>query len=170
MTKDVWYHSTKPENLNSILRLGLLTNQVANHSIGSLVYMKDIYGVIPIYLSRDPYKYNTSRREVTVEIHNLKKEEIFADIPTIISSHGGILSEDVLYFEEGEVPPEINYIENPNDSRFSQGEISFDDLIKNRTIINDLIKVTRTAASIKSIEPENIRIYFTPNTEYKILL
>ena len=160
--KRVWYHSTKLENLDSILRLGLLTNQVANHSIGSLVYMKDIYGVIPIYVSMDPYKYNMNKREVILEIHDIKIEELYADIPTIISSYDGLLGEDILYFEDGKAPSKIKYIEDPDDYRFSEGEISFDDLIKDRKIINDLIETTRTAALIKTIEPENIRIYFTP--------
>jgi hypothetical protein len=144
----IWYHTTSKYNAENILKEGLKINQKPTYSQASLSYMKDAYGVVPIFLAKSPEPYDDDSDGVVlaVDVAGLK---LAADIPTLASHFGAYLDEDGVYFEEGEdrVP-----------SEFAEEEhISFDDLVDGwATPI--AIESTGTAAVLKNIPSDRVSL------------
>lgn len=137
----IWYHTTSKENAENILKEGLKVNQKPTYSQASLSYMKDVYGVVPIFLAKSPEPYDGDNDGVVlaVDVSGLK---LAADIPTLASHFGAYIDEDGVYFEEGEdrVP-----------SEFAEEEhISFKDLVRGWAA-PIAIELTGTAAVLKNI-------------------
>lgn len=146
---NIWYHTTKKENVDNILKNGLKVNQKANFSKASLYWVKDAYdGVTPIYISKNPGKY-ADGIILKIDISGL---ELLPDLPSLIDK-GAQLSEDEnsLWFEEDNTPDFLNNYEN--------GEAEFEDYLSDSDLINGSIELTGTAAVITNIPAENISIY-----------
>lgn len=145
---DIWYHTTSKDKAEKVLKEGLKVNQKPTYSQASLSYMKDAYGVVPIFLAKSPEPYDGSYllgqtveagTVLAVDASGLK---LAADIPTLASHFGAYIDEDGIYFEEDndDIPPEFAEEEH----------ISFDDLVDGwATPI--AIELTGTAAVLKNI-------------------
>jgi hypothetical protein len=157
----VWYHTTKRKNLDSIKTHGLKINQVPNFSIGSILYMSHFYNdITPIFISKDPNLYKTDNEKlITLEIHKLSISDLAVDIPTIISKYKAEIPDDFehldekfIFFREDDVPFGMQYIDDDN------GEVYVTDMLRNTNITKDLINLSSTAAVMKNILPEQIRL------------
>lgn len=148
---NIWYHTTLSKNLESIKNQGLLPNQEPNYSMASLEYMNDVYGMIPIFLSKYKEKYDNDENAVLLEVDMSGLERfLVADIPTLASHFGAYLEQDGIWFEEGSAPiPEFDQEE----------EITFEELLSNGGWAKDLaIELTRTCACLKPISSDRIKL------------
>jgi hypothetical protein len=145
--ENIWYHTTKKENVDNILKNGLLINQRPNFSKASLTWVKDAYdGVIPIYLSKDPGKY-IDGIILKIDTSGLK---LLPDLPSLIDKGAG-LNEESIWFAEHNTP---YFLYNYEDS-----EATFEDYLSDSVLINGSIELTGTAAVTRNIPAENISIY-----------
>lgn len=147
---NIWYHTTTRENLQSILKNGLKINSAANYSIGSLDYMKDVYGMVPIFVAKSPEPYDNDLDGIVLAV-NISGLKLVSDIPTLLSHYGAYLDENGIWFEEGD----------PKAPSWTQGEdlIFFDDLLNPDSVYcSDSIATTGTAAIMQDISPDRIKI------------
>jgi hypothetical protein len=148
--KRTWYHSTDPKNLESILKNGLKINSPANYSKAFLEYMKNVYGMIPIFIAKSPEPYDGDLKAVVLAI-DVSGLDLVSDIPTLISHYGAYIEEDGIWFKEGDLkaPSWAN----------EEDEILFDDLLDHSSdYCKSSIETTGTAAVISNVPPESIRI------------
>jgi serine/threonine protein kinase len=136
-----WYHTTSRKNLPSILREGLKINKPANYSQASSTYMKDVYGMVPVFLSKKstPYDGDDDAVVLAVDVSGLS---LAADIPSL-ADKGAYVEEDHIWFEEA--PDGLDE------------EITFDDLI-NGPEAEAAINLTGTAAVLQDVEPSRISV------------
>jgi hypothetical protein len=148
--KKTWYHSTKPKNLESILKNGLMINSPANYSKASLEYMKNVYGVIPIFIAKSPEPYDGDLEAVILAI-DVSGLDLVSDIPTLISHHGAYIEGGSIWFEEGD-------LKAPSWAD-DEDEILFDDLLDpNSYYCKSSIETTGTAAVISNISTDRIKV------------
>jgi hypothetical protein len=146
----IWYHTTNKERINSILKNGLKVNSLANYSMASLDYMKDIYGVIPVFVAKSPNPYDNDSDSIVLSV-DVSGLDLVSDIPTLASHYGAYIDEDGIWFEEG-------------DSRvpsWSAGEdiVFYDDLLNAKSsYCQDSIQTTGTAAIMSDISPDRIKV------------
>ena len=150
----VWYHTTSPENAESILNNGLRINPTAKgKSQGSLDWMPEAYGgIVPIFLSKDKGRY-TNGVVLEVDVSGLG---LVADIPGLID-FGGQLSDDnvdVIWFDEESTPEPFWDIVDP-----STGEVEFSELrTPGSRAAKAAIKVTGTCAVMENISLDRIKV------------
>lgn len=155
------YHTTTLKNWEKIKIQGLKINSPSNYSIGSLEYMEEVYGIIPIFLSlkpslnsNDKYGYEEGQ-DVVLEITN-NNLTLVSDIPSISHNGANIELEDGgiwfkrVYDNNGKV------IFNHPLSEMKEG-ISFFDLINDDDIINTMMDLTQTCACLNNISPQLIK-------------
>lgn len=147
---EIWYHSTDPKNLKSILKDGLKINSSANYSKASLEYMKNVYGVIPIFIAKSPEPYDGDLEAVVLAV-DISGLDLVSDIPTLISHYGAYIEESSIWFEEGDLRAPSWADE--------EDEILFDDLLDpSSDYCKSSIETTGTAAVMSNIPPERIRV------------
>jgi hypothetical protein len=143
----VVYHTTARKNVDSVLSQGLIPGKSGGYTLDGS-WADQIYGKRPIYVSLDPGEY-TSSESVILKI-SIPKSLLITDLPSLID-HGGNLSEESIYWEEGDELKKL--------SKFLEdGEIDFRSLLKNRKVIEAAIQVTRTAAVLINIDNKNIKL------------
>jgi hypothetical protein len=147
---NIWYHTTTKQNAQSILKNGLKVNSTPNYSQASLQYMKDVYGVIPIFLAKSPAPYDNDSNVVVLEV-NVDGLKLVADIPTLASSFGAYIDENYgIWFKKGD-----NRYTNIEEDK----EISFEDLLNpDSAYCQEAINKTETAAVVQDIPPNRIKI------------
>ncbi|TXH10324.1 MAG: hypothetical protein E6R04_05520 [Spirochaetes bacterium] len=147
-SKDFWYHTTTRKNLERIATEGLKTNSPSNYSIASLEYMKDAYGVVPIFLAKSSKPYEDHVDSVILKI-DTRGLDLVADIPTLASHFGAYVEEDHIWFES----------DDRRAPRWGRKEdsIPFEELI-NGSFREDAIKTTGTCAVLQNIPPNRIKI------------
>lgn len=150
-TNNIWYHTTTRENLQSILKNGLKINSAANYSIGSLDYMKHVYGgKVPIFVAKSPEPYDNDLDGIVLEI-DITGLELVSDIPTLLSHYGAYLDENGIWFKD----------DHPKAPLWTKGEdlIFFRDLLNpNSVYCSDSIATTGTAAIMQDIPPQRIKV------------
>ena len=148
---EYWYHTTSPENIEKIRKQGLKINPSGiGKSLASLDWMDSIYGMTPIFLSREPGTY---RNGVVLKV-NVEGLNLVADVPSL-ADWGAQITEDKdrLFFDEGDAPEELS--EYLNES----GEILYSDLINPEYGgTKAAIDLTNTAAVMEDIGPELIEV------------
>lgn len=151
---NIMYHVTKNENVENILKNGLLINQPYAMTEGGY-WATEIYGVNPIFLSIKSTETNTQKLlfdefDTVLEV-NVDGLELVADLPSLIDQ-GSQWENDVLYWSEGDEPEEIiDYLE--------EGEIEIEALVDPYFYgIDDFIELTGSAAVLQNIEPSRISI------------
>ena len=149
--KNIWYHTTSRENAKKILRGGLRINPSGiGKSQASLDWMDSIYGMTPIFLSRELGAY---RNGVVLKV-NVEGLKLVADVPSL-TDWGAQVTEDGdrLFFDEGDAPEELS--EYLNES----GEILYSDLTNaNYLGTKAVIDLTETAAVMEDIGPGRIEV------------
>lgn len=144
MDGSVLYHTTTIDRLESILKNGLRLNSIENYSTGSLEYMKDLYGMVPIFVSLDPDRYGHDGREsITLKIDG-RGLTLVADIPSLIDK-GAYLDEEMqgVWFKVGK-----NIIDPLNDPE----TIYFSELLDpDNQYCERAIEATRTAAVLEDV-------------------
>lgn len=144
-----WYHTTTRGNLSSILENGLKVNSNPNYSRGSLDYMNDIYGMVPIFVAKNPELYDNDEEAVLLKV-DVSGLELVADIPTLASHFGAYIEEDGIWFGSGN---------NRAASFEGEDEIYYDDLINpNSYYCKEAIDLTGTAAIMQDISSDKIII------------
>ena len=90
---NTWYHTTTKQNAQSILKQGLKVNSAPHYSQASLQYMKDVYGVVPIFLAKSSRPYDNDSNVVVLAV-DVTGLELVADIPTIASNFGAYIDQN----------------------------------------------------------------------------
>ena len=89
--KNIWYHTTSRENAKKILRGGLRINPSGiGKSQASLDWMDSIYGMTPVFLSRELGAY---RNGVVLKV-NVEGLKLVADVPSL-TDWGAQVTEDL---------------------------------------------------------------------------
>jgi hypothetical protein len=144
----IWYHHTKPERINSILKFGLKPNSQNNKvedGLGAEETIRELYKYgTPIFVTKDLNMFKNPG-DVTLKLE-LKESELLPDFPSLIDS-GAYVEEYgnsyILYWEtspDGKIDP---YKE-------------FD--IEDEGSYNELIAVTNTASTFQEILPSKIKL------------
>jgi hypothetical protein len=126
----IMYHSTDPSNIESIRQAGS--------------WADEYYGTRPVYLSRQEGKYEGESLAIDTSGLNL-----VADLPSLVD-YGANVEEELLWWEEGEEPPEL-------EPYLNMGEIEIFDLMNEPDVIKAAIRTTGTAAVLDDIPPDKIR-------------
>jgi hypothetical protein len=150
-----WYHTTSPENVESIMANGLKINSAKGKSRGSLDWMKEAYGgVIPIFLSKESGRYHNGVI-LKVDVSGLP---LVADMPGLVD-FGGHVTEHSIYFDEEETPEEFWDLADPETGESINGELEFDVLREpNNPITDAAIAVVGTCAVMEDISPDRIKV------------
>lgn len=150
--KDFWYHTTTRKNLEKIAIEGLKVNSKPNYSIASLEYMKNVYGMVPIFLAKSSRPYSEDRADSVVLKIDVRGLELAADIPTLASHFGAYVEEDHIWFES----------DDRRAPRWGRKEdnITFEDLLRGH-FKEDAIKTTGTCAVMQDISPSRIKLLKT---------
>ena len=148
---NIWYHTTSPQVAEQIIKTGLKINSSFNKSQSSQDYVKNIYGMNPIYVSEEQGLYKNG---VVLSV-DVSGYGLVVDIPTLISDYGAKLGKDYKYieFEEDYTPFEMfDFIDG-------RGRLYFKDLLNpNSPIAKATIELTKTAAILQDIPPDRIKI------------
>ena len=141
--ESIMYHSTDPSNIESIRQTGLETGRESTHTqAGS--WADEYYGTRPVYLSGQEGKYEGASLAIDTSGLNL-----VADLPSLVD-YGANVEEELLWWAEGEEPPEL-------EPYLNMGEIEIFDLMNEPDVIQAAIRTTGTAAVLDDIPPERIR-------------
>jgi hypothetical protein len=146
------YHSTlQPRNAESIETNGLrVGSEEVGFSLGSN-WANDVYGVRPVYLSMKPSEGGGRRYEGITFVVDISGLTVYPDLPTLVD-YGAYVDESGMYWEYGEVPPEMEGVVD------GDGSVSFDELLTpNSPAANAAIELTDTAVSLENIGPEKLR-------------
>lgn len=155
LNKKIMYHVTNKKNIDSILNKGLLINQDYYMTEGG-TWSTEVYGCNPIFLSKYPDKTNNqdllTADDVIFEV-DVTDLDLIADLPSLID-HGAYISDDCLYWMEGEEPEElIDFLDE-------DGQLYFEDLLNPDSIlITEVINLTGSAAYNKNIDKKRIKLY-----------
>lgn len=150
-----WFHTTTKERADRILSEGLKVNQPATYSTGSLDYMKDVYGMIPIFLSKRNIHYDGDTSSVILEV-NIEglEDKLAADIPTLAASFEAYIDEKGIWFEDdwfGDAAEKVHEAFGEDEY-----EISYNDLLYGWAK-EPAIELTQTAAFLGNIPAFRIR-------------
>lgn len=159
--QEFWYHTTKKENVASILEDGLKINQNSNFSEASKEWASEAYGeliavfrktsVTPIYLSKNPGLYKGQEDGVILKVNTLGLK-LLPDLPSLVDN-GGYLTEDGIYFEKQNTPKFMKI------KKYKNGEATFIQFLTDQKLIEGSIQLTETAAVLKNIEANRISIF-----------
>lgn len=147
------YHFTPKDRVKSILKDGLKVNSQSHYSQASLSYMKDIYGLVPIFVSltkSNPLYDHDGAILLEIEV---SENDLVADIPTILSEYGASLGDDeTIYWEdESDVPNKLKSVVDSDELSISiESALDYSK--------NALINTTRTAAITHDILPDKIKV------------
>lgn len=143
------YHTTTRARLESILKVGLRPNSEKGFSTASLGWMKEAYGMIPIFVSLKLGKYKEESDGVILEI-DVSGLDLVADIPGL-SDIGAYIEDGYIWFDSGNEPFEMNEEDD--------GQIYFEDLTdSNSDYCQKSIEATETAAIMENIPPTKIKV------------
>lgn len=150
-TSNIWYHTTSPQAVNEIEKSGLKINSKFNKSQASQSYVNEMYGMNPIYVSKEQGKYKNGV-VLGVDVTGL---DLVTDIPTLISDYGAMLGEDLthVWFDEDNTPFEMfDWVDG-------NGALYFDDLLNpNSAVAKAMIELTGTAAVMQDIPADRIKV------------
>jgi hypothetical protein len=148
---NIWYHTTSQSSVEHILKYGLKVNSNFNKSQASQGYVNNIYGINPIYVSKEQGLYKNG---VVLSV-DVSGYGLVTDIPTLMASYGAHLSEDYesIWFEEDHTPFEMfDWVDG-------NGALYFDDLLNpNTPVTKAMIELTKTAAILQDIPADRIKI------------
>ncbi len=152
----IWYHTTTPGNIEKILSEGLKINSAPNYSQGSLDYMNNVYGMVPVFLSKlnQPYYRDGSSVILEVNLSGLE-DRLAADVPTLASDFEAMIDEKGIWFEDDW------FTERAEKAHETFGEdeyeISYQDLLYGWAK-EPAIELTQTAAFLGNIPANRIRL------------
>ena len=155
--KDVMYHVTHKDNVESILKYGLLINKEYYMTQGG-EWATEIYGCNPIFLSKfidktvkQQLKYDD---DVIFEV-DVEGLGLVVDLPSLID-HGAYVNDDMteFYWSEGEEPDELLKYLDPD-----EGSIDFNSLLNPYNYVTSVvIELTGSAAILHNIVTEKIKL------------
>ena len=147
------YHVTNKNNVDSILKYGLLINKEYYMTDGGK-WSTEVYGLNPIYLSMNPDKTAKqklkTKEDVIFEV-DVNGLELVADLPALVDWGAYIDdSQEFIWFEKR---VKIRKYEDED------GCIYFEDLLNPDLIVTeDSIKMTKSAAVMTNINPKRIKL------------
>ena len=146
MKETVMYHSTSPENAETISSQGLKVGMKSAHTTAG-EWADRFYGTRPVYMSVEKGKYEGQPMAV-----NISGLDLVADLPGLVDT-GAYQGEEGMYWEEGEQPPIMDdYV----DEDFM---IYYEDLLTpDHPVAEAAIKLTGTAATLEDISAEKIKL------------
>jgi len=140
------FHSTTSEKAQKILEYGLRAG-ITDGFTQAGSWADEIYGTRPVYLSLDP---NTFKGDVVLSV-DLSGIDYVADLPSLID-YGAYVSENSLYWEEGELPKPFTYLLN-------DGEFWFEEFLEPGPVRDAAVDTTRTLAVLEDIPSDRISVY-----------
>ncbi len=158
MFPQIFYHVTHKDNVDSILKNGLLINQKYYMTQGGS-WAKYAYGMNPIFLSMLPTKtakQNLVEKDDVIFKVDVSDLELVADLPALIDFGAYItVDSDAFYWPMGKEPKRMSKWISSID-----GEIYFDDLLNPYSqITKDAISLTKSCAVMQNIPPNKISLY-----------
>lgn len=144
----IWYHHTKPERINSILKFGLKPNSQNNKvedGLGAEETIRELYKYgTPIFVTKDLNMFKDPG-DVTLKLE-LKESELLPDFPSLIDSGAHVEEYGNSY---------ILYWETSPDGKIDPYK-EFD--IEDEGSYSELIAVTNTASTFQEILPSKIKL------------
>jgi len=140
------FHSTTSEKAQKILEYGLRAG-ITDGFTQAGSWADEIYGTRPVYLSLDP---NTFKGDVVLSV-DLSGIDYVADLPSLVD-YGAYVSENGLYWEEGELPEPFTYLLN-------DGEFWFEEFLEPGPVRDAAVDTTRTLAVLEDIPSDRISVY-----------
>jgi hypothetical protein len=143
----IGYHTTKHENLESILSNGLQINRENMNYTFDDWWVVPAYGLNPVYLAKEKGYYHVGdelKDNVLLEV-NCSSLDIGGDLGHLIE-RGAILTEDGFYFEDSNL--------------FGDREFKFHELTENPDDVSAFIKLTGTFVVMSNIDPKRIKEVF----------
>jgi hypothetical protein len=135
---DMWYHSTNKNNLANIQKTGLIINPTVSGYTQAGSWVKDVYGIQPIYFSKDMGRYTGENFvNIQVDLSGLMK---FADLPSLVDAGMEV-------FEDG-------YVLNDKDGTWRD----FINGKKPGRKTDMAIALTKTCCVLQNIDPSRIKI------------
>lgn len=144
---NIGYHVTKKQNVPSIMKNGLRGGKTTGFTLGG-EWADAIYGKRPVYVALDKGLYkDTETTELKIDLRGLR---LVPDLSSLIDLGAMVSDNNSIYWKHDEDIPKLlmDYAED--------GEIFYDDLLKNENVIRAAILSTRTAAILDSIPANKI--------------
>lgn len=155
---NVAYHVTNNKNAEIILKEGLNINKPPLKSMASLDYIKEIYGITPIFLSFDLDKLKSDYfdKEDIILIVDVSNLELVADVPTL-TDYGAMYDErgESIYWEDYSLVPDPlqGYVDEED------CELYYSDLLDPySSVCRKVIEFTKCFAVMANIEKERIKV------------
>lgn len=152
----VYHVTTKINWLLGIKQDGLKIDQEPNFTFAAQTYIKNFYGLIPIFVSlNNPLKANKNsyfqnKNKDVVLSFEFPFEKLFSDFPTLVSHHDLYFGDDdTAWFEK--VPKQLKPYDN-DEFGFLIQDLIFDPVIRAK-----VIQLTKTATIMENIPLENIK-------------
>lgn len=148
---NIGYHVTKKQNVPSIMKNGLRGGNTSGFTLGG-EWADAIYGKRPVYIALDKGLYkDIETTELKIDLRGFR---LVPDLPSLIDLGAMVSNNNSIYWKHDEDIPKLlmDYAED--------GEIFYDDLLKNENVIRAAILSTRTAAILDSIPANKISTEF----------
>ena len=114
-TGAIWYHTTHETTADSVEEEGIYTDHggyVGGFTLG-VHWADEIYGMRPVYLSKEPNKSTTREYDGTTFEVNVGNDMIFPDIPSLEDHDANVEDDHVWWPDRDEVPePLQTYMNN----------------------------------------------------------
>ena len=150
-----WFHTTTPNNVEKILAEGMKTGSAPTYSMGSLDYMNNVYGMIPIFLSKRNIHYDGDTSSVILEVNiDGLEDKLAADVPTLAASFEAMIDEKGIWFEDDWFSDAAEKVHEAFGE--DEYEISYQDLLYGWAK-EPAIELTQTAAFLGNIPANRIR-------------
>lgn len=140
----IGYHTTKRENLESILSTGLKINSENLNYTHDASWIIPAYGFNPVYLAKEKgyYHGNDLKDNILLEV-NCSGLDIGGDLGHLIEN-GAIITETGFYFEDQDL--------------FGDREFEFHELTSDSDDVTEFVKLTGTFVVMSDIDPSRIKV------------
>ena len=151
----IFYHNTDKNNLDSILKNGLIINHNTEGKTTQLDHVKELYGcMMPIFITSNKNMFK-EKNDVILEI-NTTDLNVVSDIPSFedwLSSIDGIWRKvkDGYKFNSELAPDEIYDV-------LIKDCLTFNRMLTDKDVIKKLIYITQTAAILENVSRNRIKI------------
>ena len=163
-----WYHTTHEITADAVEEQGIYTDHggfVGGFTLGDH-WADEIYGMRPVYLSKEPGKSTTREYDGVVFEVNIGDDMIFPDIPSLEDHDANVEDDHVWWSDREEVPEPLQTFMNnagwgsPYEDEY-YNDVKFEDLldpIQPRSPLQQaVIDTTGTAVSLRGCGPEDIK-------------
>ena len=165
-TGDIWYHTTHEITADAVEEEGIYTDHggfVGGFTLGDH-WADEIYGMRPVYLSKEPNKSTTREYEGVAFEVDVGDDLLLPDLPSLEDHEANREDDHFWWSDRDEVPePLQTYMNNAGwgspyqDDTYN--DVYFRELVDgyNKDLKQAVINTTRTAVSKRGYTPDEIR-------------